>query len=142
MIPEKKVRTKILASFAKYGLNSLNTLGITALEAAYQDGDEWLTHLIQLLQNNYQVVKHAFADCDKIDVIQPEGTYLIWLDCRKMNLSQGDLVKFMAEEAKVGLNNGLTFGEEGRGFMRLNIASPTAYVKEGVNKIIAALSRV
>lgn len=141
VIPDKKLRTEISAALSKYGINSLNTLGIVALEAAYRFGDEWLAGLIQLLQQNYQLVKNTFADCDQIDVIQPEGTYLIWLDCRKMNLTQGELVKFMAEEAKVGLNNGLTFGEEGRGFMRLNIASPTAYVKEGVDKIIAALSR-
>ncbi|HHU18736.1 MAG TPA: pyridoxal phosphate-dependent aminotransferase [Bacilli bacterium] len=141
VIPDKKLRTEISAALSKYGINSLNTLGITALEAAYQFGDEWLAGLIQLLKQNYQLIETTFADCDKIDVIQPEGTYLIWLDCRKMNLTQGELVKFMTEEAKVGLNNGVTFGEEGRGFMRLNIASPTAYVKEGVDKIIAALNR-
>lgn len=59
-----------------------------------------------------------------------------------MNLTQGELVKFMNEEAKVGLNNGLSFGEEGRGFMRLNLASPSSYIKVGVDKIIAALDRL
>lgn len=141
VIPDKKLRKEILAIFAKYGLNSLNTLGITALDAAYQSGDEWLAGLLQLLEQNYQLIEDTFADHEEIDVIRPEGTYLIWLDCRKMNLSQSELVKFMAEEAKVGLNNGLTFGEEGRGFMRLNIASPTTYIKAGVDKIVAALER-
>lgn len=141
VIPDKKLRNEILAIFAKYGLNSLNTLGITALDAAYQSGDEWLAGLLQLLEQNYQLIEDTFADHEEIDVIRPEGTYLIWLDCRKMNLSQSELVKFMAEEAKVGLNNGLTFGEEGRGFMRLNIASPTSYIKAGVDKIVAALER-
>ena len=113
-----------------------------SIRSAYQHGDEWLSHLIKLLDHNRQIVKKAFANCTKIDVIEPEGTYLLWLDCRKMNLTQGELVKFMNEEAKVGLNNGLSFGEEGRGFMRLNLASPSSYIKVGVDKIIAALDRL
>ena len=142
IIPCKKMREEIASALSNYGMGSLNTLGITALEAAYQHGDEWLSHLIKLLDHNRQIVKKAFANCTKIDVIEPEGTYLLWLDCRKMNLTQGELVKFMNEEAKVGLNNGLSFGEEGRGFMRLNLASPSSYIKVGVDKIIAALDRL
>lgn len=142
VIPDQGLRNELLASFAKYGLNSLNTLGITVLEAAYQYGEEWLDQLKQLLKKNRQLVEDTFANRDEIDVVHAEGTYLIWLDCRKMNIRQSELKTFMEEKAKVGLNNGIAFGQEGRGFMRLNIASPTSYIKEGLDKIIDALDQV
>lgn len=139
VIPDKELRNEMVNAFAKYGMNSLNTLGITALEAAYQSGNEWLDQLKSLLLTNRQLVEDTFSDRDEINVVHAEGTYLIWLDCRKMNIRQSELKSFMEEKAKVGLNNGITFGEEGRGFMRLNIASPTSYIKEGLDKIIYAL---
>lgn len=139
IIPDQNLRNEILAFFTKHGLNSLNTLGITALETAYQHGDEWLVQLKQLLEQNVQLIERTFANYDEINVIHPEGTYLVWLDCRAMDLPQKKLTHFFEEKAKVGLNNGLTFGEEGRGFMRLNIASPTAYIEEGLTKIASAL---
>ncbi|WP_440896160.1 MalY/PatB family protein [Amphibacillus sp. Q70] len=142
VIPDQELRNEILASFAKYGLNSLNTLGITGLEAAYQYGEEWLEQLKQLLKINRKLVEDTFTNREEIDVVHAEGTYLIWLDCRKMNLKQSELKAFMEEKAMVGLNNGITFGQEGRGFMRLNIASPTSYIKRGLDKIIVALDQL
>ena len=139
VIPDQNLRNEILASFAKYGLNSLNTLGITALEAAYQHGGNWLSNFKQLLKKNYLLVREKFSHYEEIDVIESEGTYLVWLDCRKMKLTHKELTEFFAKEAKVGLNSGITFGKEGHGFMRLNIASPTSYIEEGLTKITTAL---
>ncbi|MFB1051439.1 MalY/PatB family protein [Paraliobacillus sp. JSM ZJ581] len=142
IIPNEKQRTAINKAFKKYGMNHINTLGISALEAAYTEGKQWLDQLLQLLERNRDLVVEAFADRDEITAIQPEGTYLIWLDCTNMKLEQAALKKFMQEKAKVGLNDGVSFGEEGHGFMRINIASPTAYVQEGLNKIITALDHL
>ncbi|CQR48217.1 Cystathionine beta-lyase PatB [Paraliobacillus sp. PM-2] len=139
IIPNEKRRKAMNKAFRKYGMNHINTLGISAIEAAYTEGKEWLDQLIQLLERNRDLVVDTLADRDEITAIQPEGTYLIWLDCTNMKLGQAELKKFMQEKAKVGLNDGISFGEEGNGFMRMNIASPTAYVQEGLDKIIAAL---
>lgn len=142
IIPNEKRRKAMNKAFRKYGMNHINTLGITAIEAAYTEGKEWLDQLMQLLERNRDLVVDAFAARDEITAIQPEGTYLIWLDCTNMKLEQAELKKFMQEKAKVGLNDGVSFGEEGHGFMRINIASPTNYVQEGINKIIAALNQL
>ncbi|WP_079710945.1 MalY/PatB family protein [Paraliobacillus ryukyuensis] len=141
IIPNKRIRTEIQDAFKKYGITMVNTMGVTALEAAYTEGKDWLNGLLQFLETNRNLVVDAFADREEITAIRAEGTYLIWLDCTNMNLSHDDLKQFMQEEAKVGLNDGASFGEEGKGFMRINIASPTAYVQEGVNKILHALDQ-
>ncbi|MBM7541419.1 MalY/PatB family protein [Amphibacillus cookii] len=139
VIANKQLRQDITQALADYGVSSLNTLGITALEASYQHGEEWLDHLYTVLHKNRQLVEKTFQERHEITPIHPEGTYLMWLDCRNMSLDQTALNQFMIAEARVGLNNGLTFGEEGRGFMRINLASPTTYIETGVNKMIKAL---
>nr|WP_144032227.1 MalY/PatB family protein [Amphibacillus jilinensis] len=139
VITNKQLRQDITQALSDYGVSSLNTLGITALEASYQHGEAWLDHLYTVLHRNRQLVEKAFQERDEIIPIHPEGTYLMWLDCRNMGLEQTTLNQFMIEKARVGLNNGLTFGEEGRGFMRINLASPTTYIETGVNKMIKAL---
>lgn len=142
IIPNRERRLAVSKVFHKYGLNMINTLGITALEAAYHKGETWLDELVKLLTTNRQLVIDAFKDRDEINVIPPEGTYLIWLDCNNMDLTHQEIKQFMAQEAKVGLNDGATFGQEGKGFMRMNIASPTPYVNKGLNKILAALDKL
>ncbi|WP_117148908.1 MalY/PatB family protein [Paraliobacillus zengyii] len=141
VVPDKDIRVAMQKEFRKYGMTMLNAMGITALEAAYTDGEEWLEDLLTLLQHNRNFLIEAFQERSEITAIRAEGTYLIWLDCTNMGLTHTDLKKFMQDEAKVGLNDGISFGEEGEGFMRMNIASPTAYVQEGINKIIAALDK-
>ncbi|GGM37095.1 aminotransferase [Paraliobacillus quinghaiensis] len=139
IVPNKDVRDAMKNEFKKYGMTMLNTMGITALEAAYTSGEEWLRELLQLLEHNRDLVVSAFQDHPEITAMKAEGTYLIWLDCTDMGLSHAELKKFMQEKAKIGLNDGASFGIEGEGFMRMNIASPTNYVQEGVNKILKAL---
>lgn len=139
IVPDKDVRVAMQKEFRKYGMTMLNAMGITALEAAYTNGEDWLEDLLALLEKNRDLLVDAFQDRSEITAIRAEGTYLIWLDCRKMGLSHPALKTFMQEEAKVGLNDGASFGIEGEGFMRMNIASPTSYVQEGINKILTAL---
>ncbi|WP_053218791.1 MalY/PatB family protein [Virgibacillus senegalensis] len=137
--PDNQKRKKIDEFFHMQGIKMINTMGITALEAAYNEGEEWLEQLLHLLDGNRKLVEKAFQDRDEITVIPAEGTYLIWLDCRSLNMSQDELKTFMQEEAKVGLNDGSSFGKEGEGFMRINIACPRVTVEEGLNRILTAL---
>lgn len=138
---DEKKRERLNRQFQSQGVNMLNTLGLTALEAAYQHGEEWLENLQKTLTENSEYARDRFhTETDTITVIEPEGTYLLWLDCRKLGLDPDELKKFMNEEAKVGLNDGASFGKEGEGFMRMNIAAPRQTVEEGVDRIIKAVN--
>ncbi|WP_186576424.1 MalY/PatB family protein [Aquibacillus kalidii] len=140
VIADKNIREKINDFLKKQGLTMLNTMGITALDAAYQHGKPWLEKLLSVLETNKQLVIDAFKDRQEISIVPPEGTYLLWMDCRKLGLTHDDLKNFMQEKAKVGLNDGKSFGEEGEGFMRMNIACPTVTVKEGIKRILTAIN--
>ena len=76
-----------------------------------------------------------------IRAFEPEGCYLVWLDCRGLGMSDPELKAFFVHEAGVGLNPGITFGEEGSGFMRLNLASPRATLETALSQIREALER-
>ncbi|UOQ94219.1 pyridoxal phosphate-dependent aminotransferase [Halobacillus shinanisalinarum] len=138
----EETRKKLTAYFNKQGMFMLNTLGIVALESAYQQGEEWLEELIKTLEfNRNYVTERLHTETDVLRVIPAEGTYLLWIDCRMLNLSQSDLKLFMQQQAKVGLNDGASFGEEGKGFMRMNIAAPKELIEKGVSRIIQAAQK-
>ena len=97
-----------------------------------------MDQLIPYLEVNRNYVEKSLKDLDGIDVVHPEGTYLLWLDCRKLKMKQEELEKFFVEKVKLGLNNGLSFGIEGNGFMRMNIACPHSTVEEAMERIVMA----
>lgn len=124
----------------KYGLHSLNTMGIVALDAAYNYGEDWLSKLIHRLDLNKQYVINKIHNETNLRVIDSEGTYLLWIDCRKLGLNSTELHKFMIEKAKIGLNQGISYGDEAAHFMRINIACPMETLKEGVSRLILAVN--
>jgi len=136
IIPNKKyykIYNNILDSLA---LDENNVFGLVALEAAYRYGEEWLEQLLSYLNENLKFLMRYFKErIPKIKVIKPEGTYLVWLDCRQLGLSTKDLNNFMIEKAGVALDDGYWFGTEGEGFMRINIASPRSFLEEGLKRI-------
>lgn len=117
-----------------------NLGGTVALCAAYESCDYYADQLMEYLEGNKKLVEDAFSDIPQIDVIKAEATYLLWLDCRKMGMNQEELVRFFVEKAKVGFNDGASFGPEGVGFMRMNIATQKDVVEEAVSRIIKALN--
>ncbi|OZU88556.1 cystathionine beta-lyase [Virgibacillus indicus] len=138
----EELRSKLDAEFNKQGFhNMLNTMGNTALEAAYTYGAPWLDELLQVLQSHQQYVTKMFEEHAKeLKVVQSEGTYLLWIDCSALEMNHKELKKFMIEEARVGLNTGVDYGDEGGTFMRMNIACPRVTLEEGVNRIITAVN--
>jgi len=142
IIPNKKyykIYNNILDSLA---LDENNVFGLVALEAAYRDGEEWLEQLLFYLNENLKFLMKYFKErIPKIKVIKPEGTYLVWLDCRQLGLSAKDLNNFMIKKARVALDDGRWFGTEGKGFMRINIACPRSFLEEGLKRIERAINR-
>ncbi|MCP3028284.1 PatB family C-S lyase [Halobacillus sp. A5] len=136
----KDKREKIKSHFDKQGMHMLNTLGLTAMESAYLHGEDWLEGLLETIEANRDFVMEQFEEnTNQIKVLPLEGTYLLWMDCRSLNMSQAELKSFMQKQAKVGLNDGVSFGEEGEGFMRMNLAAPPNIIAEGVNRILNAI---
>lgn len=121
-------------------LPSCNVFGLVALEAAYRHGDIWLNQFLAYLEGNLALLTSYFEQhIPEIKVIHPEGTYLVWLDCRSLGLSARDLESFMNQEAKVGLDHGVAFGPSGDGFERINIACPRPILQEALVRIEKAV---
>ena len=106
---------------------------------AYEQCAYYADQMVAYLEENRNLVEETLKDVDGIDVIHAEGTYLLWLDCRKLNMSQEELDRFFVETVKLGLNSGKSFGPEGNGFLRMNIACPRSTVKEAMNRIVTSV---
>ncbi|MGZ7044342.1 MAG: MalY/PatB family protein [Methanobacterium sp.] len=142
IIPNKKIRNAFLATQSGI-VPSPNLFGFTALEAAYRYGDEWLKQVLDYLQGNLDFLMDYFKNkIDGINVIQPQGTYLIWLDCRELGLNNQALKRLMEQKARVGMEDGFIFGEVGSGFMRMNIACPRPLLEEALKRIEYALNKI
>ncbi|WP_134701617.1 MalY/PatB family protein [Ammoniphilus sp. YIM 78166] len=115
--------------------------GLIAVEAAFNEGDEWLDELIEYVRSNLEYLTDFIGQyLPKIDVIKPEGTYLVWLDFRKLGLNSTQLKELMYQQAKVAFNEGSSFGKNGEGFLRVNLACPRAILIEGLDRLKKALT--
>ncbi|MDD4876522.1 MAG: pyridoxal phosphate-dependent aminotransferase [Dehalococcoidales bacterium] len=142
IIPDKELRDSFNASRAGF-IPQPNVFGLIAMEAAYLYGDEWLVQLLDYLQNNLEYLLNFFKQrIPNIKVIKPEGTYLVWLDCRELEVDPIALNIFMKENARVGLMDGYLFGPSGAGFQRLNIACPRAILEEALKRIEEAVNKL
>lgn len=129
-------RSALKAVFDSMHMGQGNPFSIAAFEAAYRGGAPWLQQLMTYLEGNRQFVADYLAQhLPEIALIQPEGTCLLWLDCRELGLTDGELKTFFIQRANVGMNPGAMFGEGGSGFMRMNIGSPRAVLEAVMGRI-------
>jgi cystathionine beta-lyase len=113
-----------------------NIFGSVAMEAAYTNGDEWLGQMLVYLLENYKLLENFFkTKLPKVKVMNPEATYLIWLDFREYGMKNAELMKFTIENAKVGLNDGGRFGTGGDGWLRINIGCPRSVLSEALERL-------
>ncbi|MZP30677.1 putative C-S lyase [Heliobacterium undosum] len=140
IISDGGLRRRFRKHMAALSLGEGNLFGVAASEAAYRHGDAWLDALLPYLEDNADYfVRYVRERLPELQVVKPEGTYLGWLDCRSLGLAPAELKRFFVEKAKVGLNDGLTFGRPGAGFARINFGCPQAVLAEGMQRIEAAL---
>ncbi|MBZ1352290.1 MalY/PatB family protein [Streptococcus nidrosiense] len=136
---------KLRVAFQKRQLannqHEISGLGYLATEAAYRSGEEWLSELKELIEKHINYVVDVFGKETKIKVMKPQGTYLIWLDFSAYDISDEELRILLRDEAKVILNRGLDFGEEGALHARLNVAMPTSVLEEVCQRIIATFAK-
>ncbi|MBN2160719.1 MAG: pyridoxal phosphate-dependent aminotransferase [Spirochaetes bacterium] len=128
-------------TLSRLGLTWPNVFGSEALTAAYTHGAPWLDALIDYLAGNLEFLKQFIArNIPGVTVIEPEGTYLVWLDFRGLDMDNNALKRLMIEDARVALDHGFIFGSpEGDGFERINIACPRATLEEALRRIERAL---
>ncbi len=140
IIPNAELRNNF--NTAKSGIVPLvNCFGLTAMEAAYNHGDEWLTQFLDYLQANLDFLTDFIKTrISRITVIKPEGTYLVWLDCRALSMDNETLRDFIREKARLGLEDGFIFGPGGNGFQRINIGCPRAILKEALERLENAVN--
>lgn len=135
------------AAFDKFWMNldihRNNAFSSVAMEAAFNEGEEWLEQLLPYLSENFDFIKdYCEKYIPKIKPNIPDATYLVWLDCRELGLDNEQLRKFMIEEAKLGLNEGYTFGRSLSGFMRLNAACSRSVLVKAMKQLEAAVNRL
>lgn len=115
----------------------VNPFGVIATQAAYNEGEEWLNQLIEYLHTNYLYMQEFCREhLPDFPITVLEGTYLVWMDCRKLGMASEELEQQLIDKAGLWLNAGTMYGAEGEGFMRWNIACPRATLTEGLNRFM------
>lgn len=127
----------------KSGYSQLNTMGLVACQAAYQYGDEWLNDLKKYLYDNLLFTKEFLEkNIPEVKLIQPEGTYLVWIDFNNLGLTEKALEELIVKKAKLWLDTGTMFGPEGLGFQRINIACPRETLKQALKQLKSAIEQL
>jgi cystathionine beta-lyase len=140
VVPDAQQRNMLQRTFDRIHTEPANPFSIVAFEAAYRHGGPWLDALREYLHGNVELACEYLAEhVPEIRVDKPDGTYLLWLDCTRLGMSDAELKAFFIGEARVGMNPGTSFGAAGSGFMRLNIGTQRAVVQQALERIAQAV---
>lgn len=140
-IANEKMRDAFKEAIDRAGYSQLNNMGLIATKVAYKYGEEWLEELKIYLKSNIDFVRKFLKDkLSNIKLIEPEGTYLLWLDCRELGLSEKERQGLIQNKAKLWLDTGTMFGKAGAGFERINIACPRKTLEEAMNRLKEAIN--
>lgn len=139
IIPDENLRKAYQKTLGNVRIETPNSFGIAAIKSGYTEGEEWLDQVIEYLDNNRAFIKEFLKkNLPEAKYVKPEGTYLAWIYLGDV-LKDREIEKFFEEEAKVAIDYGHWFGEEGRGYIRLNFACPKSILEEALNRIVNSL---
>ncbi|MCM1100650.1 MAG: pyridoxal phosphate-dependent aminotransferase [Clostridium sp.] len=139
-IPNGELRSRFQRQIAAAGYSQLNTLGLTACEAAYRDGDDWYEAMMEYVEGNIRYMKaYLEKELPQLTMTEPEGTYLVWVDFRGLGLSEPELEELIVRKANLWLDPGAIFGKAGEGFERFNVACPRAILTKALEQLKNAL---
>lgn len=139
IISNEELRKRFKAENSRLTVTKNNAFATVAMVAAYTDGDAWLDSLIKYLEGNLGLVKELCVDLPGVQVVDPEGTFLVWMDFRGLGLDNDDLRRFLRNKAKWAVNRGEGFGEQGGGFARVNIACPRSKLRYALESLRNAI---
>jgi len=141
IIPNQEYRQQYEKFVDQYFLGKSNTFTVSAMEAAYRNGGEWLDEFLVYLQNNLDFLKDYLGDhIPEVQLVEPEGSFLVWLDFTELNMDAKELESFLAHKARIALNSGYWFGRQGAGYARMTIACPQSMIKEGLSRLEKAIN--
>jgi len=141
VIPDDAKRESFHQFAHQFQINKTNVFSLVALETAYRDGGPWLDDLLTYLRGNIDFIKAYLADhIPQVRLVEPEGTYLVWLDFTALDLDAKTLATFLAQDAGLALNPGHWFGREGAGYARMNIAYPRDILAQALSQLDRAVA--
>jgi len=143
IIPNEKLRQSFIHTIVnKNGIAIPNSFGIVAMIAAYNEGEEWLDQVLDYIVLNFKFLQEFVTrDLPEVKYIEPEGTYLAWLDFNSLGLNEEELKNIILDKAKIALDGGKLFGLGGEGFQRINVACPKSILEETMQRIKKALDQ-
>ena len=141
VVSDENRRNALKAENSRLTVNKNNAFASVAMEAAYKDGGPWLDAAIAYIAGNLSLVRACLSDISEISLIEPEGTFLLWLDFRNLGLQPDELTQFLRRESGWAITRGIAFRSSGAGFGRLNIACPRARLEKALDRLVHAISK-
>jgi len=143
VIPNQEFREQFVGFSEKFFLQKVNAFTAVAMQTAYDSGEQWLDDLLKYLQANLDFLRNYLErKISKVRLIEPEGTFLVWLDFSGLNMDAKELEHFLAQKAGIALNSGYWFGRQGAGYARMTIACPQSMLAEGLLKLEKAINAI
>ncbi|MDD4373860.1 MAG: PatB family C-S lyase [Bacteroidales bacterium] len=143
IIKDETLREQFNTYVSRLHVDMGNLFGFVATQAAFENGEDWLSQVLNYISDNIAYVSDFLADqLPKVNFIKPEATYMIWLDFSAFGMSDEELKSFLINKAKIGLNSGIDFGPGGEGFMRINVACPRSLLRQGLESMRDAFTQL
>ena len=143
VIHNENIRNQYHEFLRKSELDTAHVFATGPVATAYEQGEEWLEQMLEYVEANIDFMEQYLKDnMPKMGMIRPQASYLVFLDARGLGLPHDELVEFFIREAKVGMNDGAMFGEQGSGYMRMNLGCPRSVLEKALNQIKAAYDKI
>ena len=140
IVPDATCRAAVQVENSRLTVNKNNAFANVAMEAAFREGEPWLKAAVEYIDGNLSVLRDVISGIPGVEMVEPEATFLVWLDFRGLNMAPEDLHLFLRERAGMALTRGVSFGQEGAGFMRLNIACRRIALQHALDGLSAAVA--
>ena len=143
IVPAEEIRSRIAQTIDRIGMHNPTIFAVAAVEHGYMECEEWYRQMLAYVNENETFTREFFAEhFPEFEILERQGTYLLWISYEKLGITEEELEKWFVEKANVSVYMGSVFGNEGRGFIRLNIASPRAMLKEAYERMAAVYSEI
>ena len=143
IVPDEEIRSRIAQTIDRIGMHNPTIFAVAAVEHGYMECEEWYRQMLAYVNENETFTREFFAEhFPEFEILERQGTYLLWISYEKLGITEEELEKWFLEKANVSVYMGSVFGNEGRGFIRLNIASPRAMPKEAYERMAAVYSEI
>lgn len=143
IVPNEEIRSRIAQTIDRIGMHNPTIFAVAAVEHGYMECEEWYEQMLDYVNENEKFTREFFAEhFPEFEILERQGTYLLWISYEKLGITEEELEKWFLEKTNVSVYMGSVFGNQGRGFIRLNIASPRTMLKEAYERMAAVYSEL